>query len=573
MDNSPSLGAHECSDKCPATPGPAEPDPPRNAVRFPKWQLVAVFGFLIPSLVWILSDRRVWPWDQAWYGEVSVELWFKFTHHIGSWIPGMLGAFGSKAPGVAFLGQLFVPIGRLFGSIEPALLLSVLTAQAGTLSLIYRIGKRFSPERFSVALAGVAVAAAAPLFVALSHQYVAEPLQLFGVAYFYFLAACSDTMRRETLIGHLLIATSTAMLAKVTSPLYCAFPGFLALATLIGKFRGKRPPSEGCLHWKSGLFMTGVILSLLCVIWYIRNFHLVLDFVRLASSSEIALQYGSRGTFQKKLITWLNASQTSLAFPAILAAIGLVLIAAVGIFLVRHRGRVSSRTSRLDLLAVASLLHILAVLAVFSMNINEETRYLLPLLPAVATILMWSLTQIRVPAIAMMTAGMLVVQWGFVCSQALGITARNPKLSYWLLPVNRDRQQMDEITAVIQATSQPKDSGRYNISGVEIPWLNANSLAFYSAKAQLKSKHRCYYTSLGYAAQDIESAWTRMNAMNSLYFVSLSEAVSPEKPDFLNQLSIPVLHRIQRDPSFVPQAFESNLGILIYRREGKPAIH
>lgn len=29
-----------------------------------------------PSLVWIALDKTVWSWDRAWYGKISVELFY-----------------------------------------------------------------------------------------------------------------------------------------------------------------------------------------------------------------------------------------------------------------------------------------------------------------------------------------------------------------------------------------------------------------------------------------------------------------------------------------------------------------
>ena len=49
---------------------------------------------LIPSLLWALRDRRVWPWDQAWYGEVSVDLWYVLTRAQTWWYRLMVEALG-----------------------------------------------------------------------------------------------------------------------------------------------------------------------------------------------------------------------------------------------------------------------------------------------------------------------------------------------------------------------------------------------------------------------------------------------------------------------------------------------
>jgi len=545
---------------------------PEKAIT-PRIAFVLILVLVVPSVYWVFNDHRVWPWDQAWYGEVSTELWFNATHHFGKWMSSMIRAFGTKAPGVALIGQFFVPVGRLLGSVESGLLLSVIACQVGTLFLLLKIGRRLSPALRLVPIAGLLTAAAAPLFVALSHQYVAEPLQLFGVTYFYYLAASAETIPKRSLLGHLLVATSVAMLAKVTSPIYCALPGSVTLVSLVHKFRRKDLPAATRPFWKEPAIVTGVILLTVCIAWYAKNFGLVRDFVRLASSSEVALDYGHRGAFREKFVLWLNASQSSLALPVILICVAILLLVAVATPASRERDQRRSTITRPWFLAVLSALHILGVLCLFSLNINEETRYLLPLLPAVAIVVMWCLSRSRFPVIALGVIVLAAVQWIAVYGQALSFTGRNSKISYWLHPFDADRRNMNEIENLAKATSRPESSGRYNIVGVEHPWLNANSLAFEAAKEQLSTGHRCYYTSLGYAAKDLDPAWDRMAGMNSLYFISLAEASSPEPPNFLNQISIPMLKRVQNSPEFVREPFESGLGIVVFRREASVPVH
>ena len=58
---------------------------------------------LLPSLFWIAKDKAVWLWDQAWYGEVSVDLWYLLIHHPKQWLAALHEAFAIKAPGIAWV--------------------------------------------------------------------------------------------------------------------------------------------------------------------------------------------------------------------------------------------------------------------------------------------------------------------------------------------------------------------------------------------------------------------------------------------------------------------------------------
>ena len=51
---------------------------------------------LLPSVVWILSDRHLWWWDQSAYGSVTLDLWN--TLGIGPWLAAMVNALRAMPP-------------------------------------------------------------------------------------------------------------------------------------------------------------------------------------------------------------------------------------------------------------------------------------------------------------------------------------------------------------------------------------------------------------------------------------------------------------------------------------------
>src|SRR6266567_3478961 len=95
-----------------------------NSIVSQKYFPYGVILLLIaPNIAWIFFDKHVWPWDQAWYGEVSVNLYYMLTHSISAWPSTMISAFGTKAPALAWFGQFFVPLSKFGLSIDEALLL------------------------------------------------------------------------------------------------------------------------------------------------------------------------------------------------------------------------------------------------------------------------------------------------------------------------------------------------------------------------------------------------------------------------------------------------------------------
>jgi hypothetical protein len=539
-------------------PARESPKPAREWSIVPY--VVSVF-LVLPNFYWVLRDQTVWPWDQAWYAEVSVDLWYVLTHHPGQWPAAMLSAFGSKTPGVAWFGQFFVPLSQAAGSIEIGLMLSILAAYFGTLLLMYRIGLELSAGSRSVALFGTLFAASAPLSAAMTHQYLVESLQVFAVTYLFWIATAAPKFGRLRLLAHLLTATSLAVLAKSTSPLYCGLAGVLAVYSLFRVNSWVKDRQDGTRSF--ALLFIGSILAAGALGWYAHNFQQVVAFAKLATSGPVALNYGSAGTFAGKLLYWLRATQVSFFVPFAIPALSLIVFA--GIYLAwTHGYRIKPKHE--NLMAAAALIHVFLVLALFSFQVNEENRYLLPLLPSIGICLMWVLSLSNRPLPGTLACILLAIQLVVTTAQALNLSKVNPSVSYWLKPYWSDGTARAELGELIRITSVPSTEFRYNIVGVELPWLNANSLAFYAAKRRLETGTRSYFTSLGYAETDIEKAWTRLEQIKISYFVSLEEDKLPDPPDFVNRVTLPILRRVVSAPDFARVDFPSRLGILLFRR-------
>src|SRR5262249_19716640 len=146
-------------------------------------------------------DHSVWPWDPAWYGEVSVDLWAKLRGDPASWPEALRHAFGLKPPAIAWLGEFFVPFGGLVGRDSVALLLSVIACQAGSVGLVFASLRRLTTEL--AAGFGALLVAASPLFVSMSHEYFAEAIQTFSVALMLYVLAAAASRRAALTLSQL----------------------------------------------------------------------------------------------------------------------------------------------------------------------------------------------------------------------------------------------------------------------------------------------------------------------------------------------------------------------------------
>src|ERR1043165_4465227 len=101
-----------------------------------------IAALLVSSVVWVCLDQRVWPWDQAWYGEATLDLWFARSQGAQAWLNAALHALGSKPPLLLWIAQFMLPLSRVTGDIESSFLLVNVAAAGATLAVVYVVARR-----------------------------------------------------------------------------------------------------------------------------------------------------------------------------------------------------------------------------------------------------------------------------------------------------------------------------------------------------------------------------------------------------------------------------------------------
>jgi hypothetical protein len=526
-----------------------------------------------PSLIWIALDQSVWTWDPALYGKGSVELFFILIFAPTDWISQMLDVVPGAAPGMSWFGQFFVPLGYLLGSIDVGLLLSIWVTQAVTLILMYRSVRELSGQNQLVSITGCLVIASAPLFVGMSHQYFTEPLQLLAGAWFLTIMSFAPKWSRAFILSQLLVATPVAMLAKVSSPLYCLGPGLVALWYVF-----KPGPSSFFVkhEWLQKRVVValaaGVLLSLAAIAWYYRNIPHVIDHVSKASSGPIAELYGKKDSFLNAMLYRLGAIQNSFFLPSVLLTSGSIF----GFGVLRYFVSSKTETKHFTICSATAILQILIVLATFSLNSNRETRFLLPLLPHFTLLICWSVAQINKPLLTTAVILIFLAQLAVVHGQALGILSRNPQISGWLLPAKRDGNVALTLDSLVSRTCTETRPERYwNIVGDQKSWLNVNTLGYTAAKKLApENRIRCYYGYLGYVVSDLDKTWKYVLSLNPRYYITSDPEMYPISADktdqAVNQLNAPVLKKVQTSGLFEPEPpLPEDPGILIFRQRDR----
>jgi hypothetical protein len=179
------------------------------------------FFIMLPAVIWIVYDRSPFGGDQSWYAKASIELYKAWSVSPKVWVKEMIHVSEIKAPGIVWIGQFFVPIGLIFGSIDSALMFSIVIMLALALTLIYLSIYTLSDGQTLTAIIGCFFIALSPLFLGLFYHYLTEPMQLLSIAWFIFIMSRSLQWTPSLIFTQLFAASCFAVLTKVSTPLYC----------------------------------------------------------------------------------------------------------------------------------------------------------------------------------------------------------------------------------------------------------------------------------------------------------------------------------------------------------------
>jgi hypothetical protein len=428
--------------------------------------LAALIATLMTSsLVWILADRSVWPWDQAWYGEVALDLWHARHDGLSAWLSALVHAIGAKPPLLVWLGQFFIPLSALTGDIESSLLLLNVAAAFATLTLIASAAADLGVD-WRGRTAAVLVCGGASLFIGMTHQFMVEMLQALGVAAALLLAARARRLPfiRTAALG--VLVAGAAVLAKASSVLFVAPLLSYAVVTSLCERRNRSPVAPGDI----ALGLASAACAAAAVAWYMVNWRAMLAHAVASTTGDAALLYGSPPSLGK-LSFWTNALAFALApVPWIGLAI-LILVAAalaVALFQLPRRSKWRWLAAAIDdgtLLAMTLAATIVATLLVYSMQINEETRLITPLLPIAAVLVGWSLHRLDnrfvAGAVILFLAANAVVAHLF----AHGFDPFHLHPSPWLKEVARSDEDRSTLTRVVAQTCPPAREGALHRRG------------------------------------------------------------------------------------------------------------
>jgi Dolichyl-phosphate-mannose-protein mannosyltransferase len=554
---------------------------------------LVIAACLAPSVIWILADSRVWWWDQSIYGEATLRVW---QTGLDSWAQAVINAPGGQLPSISspdgqqvtdtlhgqppvlvWLGQFFIPLRHVTGSFESALLLVNICAAAGTLVLIYDIARRLG-ARGAGALAGVMTCAGSGMFIALTHQYFVEIMQCLAAAATMAVALDSEKRSYARTAAMIIGVIGFGFLSKASSmtfllPMLC----YVAVAAWASR-RKIRPAAR---FGDAILFAGAVCAAGLVATWYWLHWQAVVQHVADATSSDFALHWGSPVNLPVKLRNWIGAFARSLSsFVIVLAAMAAVVSAAFVVAIRRVAERrlgewVKASVADGTLFALAVAGTGAGIIFAYSLQINDDVRFIVLLTPMAGVLVAWGLATIGNRIVSQLLLGVLALNAAVSHAYSFGFDPLHIVPAGDLAPIGQNQTPADAagLDRAFRTTCHADDAGQPHLIVVTYATLNVNILNFYAAKESYASGFRCFYTTYNVFDPDAGHALDAIDAIAPVYIVTVAPEQQPAPdglhPDYVNGASRPVTEHLAADPRY---RLESSPGsyIQFYRRVGGP---
>jgi hypothetical protein len=526
----------------------------------------ALILMILPNLIWILLDRGMWVSDTALYGLSAVQLHHLWLDDPARWLEGALSV-APKPPVLAWVGHLFVPIGKWMGNIDSGLLLVNWLAQGLALAFLFLALVEYSRDQ-RCALAGCAAMASAPLFVEVSLQLYVQPVQMAAVCWFIYIMARSARWDRWTIVLQLISATSLAMLSTVSSLAFCVVPGAVSLAQAT-----RKPPTRTRLEGRHGFhFVLAASLGISTIAWYWRNLREALDY---GSFSVNYVWAGVPGAaYAGRLWTWILLLLYGFGV-ALLVSCALLF----GAVLLRSRRRAASNGEPAALPLVAGVAQIGIALGILASTSLQVQRYPLPLLAYLALIVGVSLRSIDRRWLSRSVLAIFIAQLVLTNLSSYGYLEHGfwPSRPLRASP-GRELELVEAISQIAEGESESKVALATSVLGIysfQVSYHAAKKdYALAAAGPQYESVE--FLLTRSDVSADVDAAWEEIDAAKPSYIVLASHALrraqreewmdSPRGWGTIMRGTVDISERLIEGESYEPVELSRYPELAVYRR-------
>ncbi|MFH0863308.1 MAG: glycosyltransferase family 39 protein [Candidatus Altiarchaeota archaeon] len=477
-----------------------------------------------PSLVWIALDAKLPSGDCLDYAEESLRLYSELKSNPKNWLSLVFQISPYKPPLMIWVGQFFVPLGLLTKSMEFGLRLPVFLVQVLTLGIMFGTLKSMYFNRL-ISLAGCAVIAAAPIFVAMSGQYYSDVFVLLSVTLFMRIMVRAASMDKATILASILAAASIGALSKLSSPLYCIGPAALVLARIRGK-------GFGFAKLNPLLAFAALVLAASASAWFYLHIGPAWGH---AVSSATSPRWGHRADVISKLQILAGISGVNLTTGFTIAMFIFAPFALAWI-------TVKKGFKSWDIYLMASIFQIILFYLVFSFSTNEFPRFLLPLLPYFAVVSCWILSRadkyartFALAALALLTLQLLLVDsWAFSL-------AGKPDGTAFLNGLQTHDSDKEQLMGFMEKACGLQANGTMRIVEIFGYDYRAQEAKYYSALFRFRNGAKCDQIILRNWEWKPEGGLALLRSYDPAY-VSLESGLAPK-----NQVDIATLEKMMKD--------------------------
>lgn len=480
-------------------------------------------ALIFPCFLWVCLDKSAWFWDPAMYGLEAIRLWRYLIFQPSGYFHNLFTVIGTKAPMICWIGQFFAPFGNWFGY-ERALLFMQVFFSAWMIFDVTR-WKIFSSSPLKMLL-GALLVASTPVFIFQSHFYFVELSQAFGVLFTFGLYL----RRKEVSVVYITCAYFTLFFyllgVKITSPCYIFLPtlGLLHECWIRRKEYAWHELKIGRVKlW----FILAIITTITVSIWYITNAMAIYHFAMGSARGKTALLYGQKaGLITKFKFWWPNmrnlfwGGRTQIIFEALLI-FGLI---------------VNWRSWRkiVDQPFCFAVGQVALILLAVCLQINQETRYIYPLL----VYWVYIFGRILVQKKWIMLLALIVLL--FRCTEINLGTLNVWPLNMWMPwsdKVDTKGLQLNQANLVLEKIVDRKNQ-KAILLGIDIRQMNENLLQFIYFTQHHDAVLNYPIYSIGYAQNSVTQSLQNIKNLHGIYVITLPSSDLKKLNDSWNQVSL-----------------------------------
>lgn len=491
---------------------------------------------LLPMVIFSAVDHRVWTWDEAFYGAGSLKILIAFRQSFGTGVNEFFNVLGTKAPFISWIGFVYCGILGSFMRFE----LTFMVAQTSFLFfLCYFFSKIFYEDKISyLRFIGASLGVlAVPHLQILSHFYFVEIMQAFSVFLFLDLYITRSSIEINELFWRLIFYSIFLFAIKISSPVYI-FVFALSILNHLLRHRQQinfRIPRT----WSKSLFWGIVSFSVITIIWYIINFSIILDFAKSAASGPIAALYGTNQPFIVKLDYWYGWIKRLFFYDET----RLLLFSLLSLTIVFQIKKIIKNS-----IFWIVFLQFNVTIVIFSTQVNQETRYLFPLVSLFVFLILQVVTLSRISFFIFSIIA--IYQYVYFIGVSFDFWPQKRDLPYFDMIKSTGKTRENELSLVKKLCAGKEK--KVIVIGVDTITLNADVMRFYSLSNGI-SENNCLMIAHGHAETNVDTSLRLIEKLNARYVVFSSDFDMKSTNDPFNRISVSLLQKLKEQgwtPSF-----------------------